>query len=205
MSIYQQPPLEGPRQLGSPWGPEREKKKWSSRFNKRKLLIGVGVYLLLNLAYFLLTTTSPYSLVPWLGQVVWILFCLFCLGVWLFLLIGVGLLLIKLVRKEPKRKGLYSLLGVLAYVFFALGMFYALFLFSLVALFSSAFNSSWNKYEEKGEIYYEQRVWKESDRCLTMRQENLIFAYSLDTGYCHRETETYYLPAPEQETASPVN
>ena len=94
---------------------------------------------------------------------------------------------------------------MLAYVFFALGMFYALFLFSLVALFSSAFNSSWNKYEEKGEIYYEQRVWKESDRCLTMRQENLIFAYSLDTGYCHRETETYYLPAPEQETASPVN
>ncbi len=194
MSLYQHPLLEQDKQTGPQNRPYRQ-----------KLLIGVGVYLGLNLTYFLVTTMSPYSLVPWLEQVVWILFCLFCLGVWLFLLIGVGLLLIKLVRKEPKRKGLYSLLGVLAYVFFALGMFYALFLFSLVALFSSAFNSSWNKYEEKGEIYYEQRVWKESDRCLTMRQESLIFAYSLDTGYCHRETETYYLPAPEQETASPVN
>lgn len=203
MSLYQQSPLEGPRQLGSPWGPEREKKKWFSRFNKRNLLVGLGVYLLLNLAYFLLTALTPYDLVPWLRQLVWIFFWIFCLGAWFFLLIGLALLMIKLVRQEPKRNLLYALLCLLGYIPFAWGMFYLLIAGAVLALFSIAAVLSWDGYSRDGEVYYElnPNIWASSYSCYVVRQENLIFTYSLGLETCQERLNTYYLTdAPEAET-----
>lgn len=174
MSIYQQPPLEGPRQLGSPWGPERERKKWSSRFSKRKLLIGVGVYLLLNLAYFLLSILTPYSFVPELRLLIWVLFSLFCLGFGFFLVIGLGLLIIKFVRQEPKRKILYALLGLLAYLPFAGVVLTAMLVFGVMAFVITLVESDWEAHPEYGTVYYERvsdgTILNRGSYCRSMEQ-----------------------------------